>query len=69
MNRRSFLTYLGAAALALPRLTRGQAARRPNIVWIMADDLGVYDLGCFGQKHIRTPHVDRIAAEGMTCTQ
>ena len=40
------------------------AARRPNIVWIMADDLGLGELGCYGQKHIRTPHIDRLAAEG-----
>ncbi|MBI1900524.1 MAG: arylsulfatase [Planctomycetia bacterium] len=43
--------------------------RPPNIVFILADDLGPYHLGCFGQKKIRTPHVDRLAAEGMRFTQ
>jgi arylsulfatase A-like enzyme len=42
---------------------------RPNIVFILADDLGYGDLGCYGQKEIRTPHLDRLAAEGMRFTQ
>lgn len=44
-------------------------ATRPNIVFILADDLGYGDLGCFGQKKIRTPNIDRLAAEGMRLTQ
>jgi arylsulfatase A-like enzyme len=44
-------------------------ADRPNIVFILADDLGFGDLGCYGQKHIRTPSIDRLAAEGMRFTQ
>jgi len=42
---------------------------RPNIIWIMADDLGYGDLGCYGQKEIRTPCIDRLAGEGMRFTQ
>ncbi len=41
---------------------------RPNIVIILADDLGYGDLGCFGAKDIRTPHLDRMAAEGTRFT-
>ena len=41
---------------------------RPNIVLILADDLGYGDLGCYGQKTIQTPHIDRLAAEGMRFT-
>jgi len=41
---------------------------RPNLIWIMADDLGWGELGCYGQKLIRTPHLDRMAAEGMRFT-
>ncbi len=45
------------------------AAERPNIVFIMADDLGYGDLGCYGQKLIATPRIDRRASEGMRFTQ
>lgn len=41
---------------------------RPNIIYIMADDLGYGDLGCYGQKRIRTPNIDRLAAEGIRFT-
>lgn len=41
----------------------------PNIVFILADDLGYGDLGCYGQKKIFTPHLNRMAAEGMRFTQ
>ncbi len=41
---------------------------RPNIVFILCDDLGYGDVGCFGQQKIRTPNVDRMAAEGMRFT-
>jgi arylsulfatase A-like enzyme len=44
------------------------AANRPNIIFILADDLGYGDLGCYGQKTIRTPNIDRMAAEGMVFT-
>ncbi len=42
---------------------------RPNIIFILADDLGYGELGCYGQKKIRTPNIDRMAAEGMRFTQ
>jgi uncharacterized sulfatase len=41
---------------------------RPNFIFILADDLGYGDLGCFGQKHIKTPNLDRLCAEGMKLT-
>jgi len=44
-------------------------AKRPNIVLILADDLGYGDLGCYGQQKIRTPHLDKMANEGMRFTQ
>ncbi|MHC4211358.1 MAG: arylsulfatase [Planctomycetota bacterium] len=43
--------------------------RKPNIVFILADDLGWAELGCYGQTKIRTPSIDRIAAEGIRFTQ
>ncbi len=41
---------------------------QPNLIWIMADDLGYGDLGCYGQKVITTPNLDRMAAEGLRFT-
>ena len=41
---------------------------KPNIIFILADDLGIGDLGCYGQQKIRTPNIDRIAAGGMRFT-
>lgn len=42
---------------------------RPNFVLIMVDDLGIGDLGCYGNKTLKTPHIDRLAAEGARLTQ
>ncbi|MDG2382138.1 MAG: arylsulfatase [Pirellulaceae bacterium] len=42
---------------------------RPNIIFIMADDMGYGDAGCYGQQQIQTPHIDRLAAEGMRFRQ
>lgn len=61
ISRRQLL--LGAAGSVA-----AAASRKPNIVWIMADDLGIGDLGCYGQKIIQTPNIDRMAAEGMRFT-
>lgn len=44
-------------------------APRPNIIWIMADDLGYGDLSCYGQERFTTPNIDRMAAEGLRFTQ
>ena len=41
---------------------------KPNIIFIMADDLGYGDIACFGNERIATPHIDRLAAEGLTFT-
>jgi arylsulfatase A len=45
------------------------AARKPNIIYILADDLGYGDLSCYGQKKFRTPSLDKMAEEGMRFTQ
>ncbi len=57
------LTAVLAAAASSP------ASRPPNIVFILADDLGYGDLGSYGQAVIATPHLDRLAAEGVRFTQ
>ncbi len=48
--------------------TVGSAAERPNIIFIMADDLGYGDIGCYGQKLIQTRHIDQLAAVGTRFT-
>jgi arylsulfatase A len=71
MRRRKFLRYLGSAGAV--SLAGGGACRRretkPNIIFFLADDLGYGELGCYGQDIIRTPHLDRLAAQGMRFTQ
>lgn len=42
---------------------------KPNIIYIMADDMGYADIGCYGQEFIQTPNIDRLAKEGMRFTQ
>jgi arylsulfatase A-like enzyme len=49
-------------------LIGSKKAKKPNIIFIMADDLGYGDLGCYRQKHIQTPNIDKLAAEGMRFT-
>lgn len=48
---------------------QAQEAQKPNIIYIMCDDMGYADLGCYGQQYISTPNLDRMAAEGMRFTQ
>lgn len=66
MHRRDFLKGMGASLLAAAAspLVAAQEKRGPNFVIIYADDLGYGDLGCFGNPVIRTPNLDRMAAEG-----
>jgi arylsulfatase A-like enzyme len=76
-RRRTFLTFLGRAAAAglLASRLRGaedapRPAHRPNVVLIMADDLGYGEVGCYPQiEPIRTPNIDRIARRGVRFTQ
>jgi arylsulfatase A-like enzyme len=68
MPRNHVVRWLLVASLlfaaVLPAL-----ARKPNVVLILADDLGYGDLGCYGQTRIKTPNIDRLAREGLRFTQ
>ena len=50
------------------RLPQTLAADRPNIIYIVVDDLGYGDLGCYGQQRVKTPRLDRMAAQGLRFT-
>ena len=58
-----------SASAPTPAAGAGRGGRRPNIIVILADDLGYGALGAYGQRVIRTPHLDRLAAEGIRFTQ
>lgn len=52
-----------------PALACGQQGEKPNIIFVLCDDMGWGDLGCYGQQYISTPNIDRMAAEGMQFMQ
>ncbi|MBN8732991.1 MAG: arylsulfatase [Acidobacteria bacterium] len=66
LTRRQFVSTASAASLAaaLP----AQPAKRPNVIIMMADDMGISDLGCYGSE-IRTPNIDALAKDGLRFTQ
>jgi arylsulfatase A-like enzyme len=77
MQRRDFLKAMGFGGLALaaggcesgPTGRSSPSAKKPNIIFIIVDDMGWADLGCYGSEQIRTPNIDRMAAEGIRFTQ
>lgn len=60
---------IAAALMAGGALAANAAPERPNIVFIMCDDMGYGDLGCYGQKYISTPNIDSLARQGVRFTQ
>src|SRR5690606_31845110 len=70
--RRAALLATTAVLASVALLASGTAARGseppPNIIVILADDLGYHDLGSYGQRDYPTPHTDRLAREGMRFT-
>ncbi|MBM4079480.1 MAG: sulfatase, partial [Planctomycetes bacterium] len=71
-SRREFLKAAGmsAAALVTPNWAFGQApSKRPNFIFILMDDMGWMDTGCYGSQYYETPNINRLAAEGVRFTQ
>jgi len=58
-----------SSTLGLHIALSAQKIQKPNIILILADDLGYGDLGCYGQQKINTPHIDQLASQGMRFTQ
>lgn len=63
----NFFIYKLAAILVMLNPIMAEEAK-PNIILIVTDDQGYQDLGCFGSPHIKTPHIDKMASEGMRFT-
>jgi arylsulfatase A-like enzyme len=59
---------VSAASLSFAAVAKSPRTRRPNIVFIMADDLGAFDLSCYGRTDFQTPNIDRLARHGMKFT-
>src|SRR5712675_2589915 len=71
VTRRCFVQGSAASSLAFASFGRTGFAQdtKPNIVFIMADDLGYADVSCYGQRDYTTPNIDRLAVEGLRFTQ
>src|SRR6267378_5951949 len=73
ISRRRFVQTTAASSLALGGMGLVHPAwaqsTKPNIVFILADDLGYADVSCYGQRDYATPNVDRLAIEGLKLTQ
>src|SRR5471032_1301809 len=73
VTRRTWLRRAAMAAAALAsgahRLSAQSPARRPNIVFILADDMGYADVSCYGRPDLSTPNIDRLAATGVRFLQ
>lgn len=71
MIRREFIQKTGVGlvtAFLFPRCSPSDVKSRPNIVFILADDLGWSQMGCYGSNYYETPHIDRLAQQGLRFT-
>ena len=65
MNYKSISLISGTLLLFTLSANGQKKDSKPNIIFILCDDMGYGDLGCYGQPFIRTPHIDAMASEGM----
>lgn len=65
----ALLVGMASTQQALARQKKAKEQTRPNVVFILADDLGYGDLSCYGQEKFETPNIDRLAQNGMRFTQ
>ena len=65
--KKIFFLVAGCTCSYLPGYAQN-TQQSPNIIYILADDLGIGDLGCYGQQKIKTPNIDQMAQEGMRFT-
>ena len=68
VSRREFIESTVATTALAARIENGAAAERPNVLFILADDLGYGDLSCYGRPDYQTPVLDRLAREGLRFT-
>ncbi|MCP4782611.1 MAG: sulfatase-like hydrolase/transferase [Fuerstiella sp.] len=68
MTSRIFLSIAPGLFLSLAIAQTAVAQQPPNIVFLLADDMGYADLGCFGSRAIQSPNLDRLAAQGVRLT-
>jgi len=72
ISRRDFLSIVGASVSSISLLkgdNHKSSQDSPNIIWLMADDAGLQDFGCYGHPVLKTPNIDKLAREGVKFTQ
>jgi len=68
LNGLSVIFLFAGGCNSGPKQPEGSVNHQPNIIYIVADDLGYGDLSCYGQEHFETPNIDRLAREGIKFT-
>src|SRR5687767_1650504 len=68
MTRLMALTACLVTTLTVSGAFAADSSRKPNVIFIIADDLGWTDVACYGSKYYETPNIDRLAAQGMRFT-
>ena len=62
------IAFLGVLVISASAAAEEKSSLRPNVVLMFIDNVGYGDLGCYGNKQVRAPNIDRLASEGVRCT-